>query len=367
MKRRHFLGMTALGASAAIGYSTLSGFSMFSGRASQKRPLGIALVGLGSYSTYQLAPALEKTERIELRGVVTGTPSKAEEWAKKYNLSDKNIYSYDTFDQIAGNPDIDVVYIVLPNSMHAEYTIQAAEAGKHVICEKPMAVSVKECDDMIAACKKAKVHLGIGYRLHYEPHIREVMRLSKEKAFGEWKTLFAEFGFRIGDPTQWRLKQALAGGGPLMDLGVYCLQGICQLTDQLPVAITAQQVKTDPVKFAEVEETLMWQMQYESGLMASCVTTYNANIHRLHAAGENGWLEMGPAYVYGGLKGRSSKGDISFPEVNQQARQIDGFADVILQNAPNLVPGEMGRRDMVMVEAIYEAMRTGTTVKPEDF
>src|SRR5829696_1548422 len=151
--------------------------------------LGIALVGLGGYAGGQLAPALQQTEHCYLAGIVTGTPSKIPTWKEKYSIPDQNIYSYDNFDSIKANPDIDIVYVVLPNSMHAEYVIRAAQAGKHVICEKPMALNVKECDDMIAACKKAGKMLSIGYRLHFEPYNLEMQRLGQQKVLGEIKSL----------------------------------------------------------------------------------------------------------------------------------------------------------------------------------
>src|SRR6185503_7876054 len=139
--------------------------------------LGIALLGLGGYAGGQLAPALQSTERCYLAGIVTGTPSKISTWQSKYSIPDKNVYNYESFDSIKDNKDIDIVYVVTPNSLHKEFVIRAAQAGKHVICEKPMALSVEDCDAMIAACKKAGKMLSIGYRLHFEPYNLEMVRL----------------------------------------------------------------------------------------------------------------------------------------------------------------------------------------------
>src|SRR5690606_23331209 len=119
-----------------------------------------------------------------LAGIVTGTPAKEKQWASRYNIPEKNIYNYENFDSIALNPDIDIVYVVLPIFMHKEFTIRAAQAGKHVICEKPMAMNVRECEEMIAACTKANRLLSIGYRLHFEPYNMEMMRLGQQKVFG---------------------------------------------------------------------------------------------------------------------------------------------------------------------------------------
>src|SRR5574339_394569 len=189
--------------------------------------LGIALVGLGGYAGGQLAPALQQTENCYLAGIVTGTPSKIPVWKEKYNIPDKNVYNYENFDSIKDNPDIDIVYVVLPNNMHAEYTIRAAKAGKHVICEKPMALSVQDCDKMIKACRDAGKSLSIGYRLHFEPYNLEMVRLGTKKVYGNIKKITAGFGFMIGDHNQWKLKKDMAGGGTMQDLGIYCVQGIC--------------------------------------------------------------------------------------------------------------------------------------------
>ena len=196
------------------------------------RKLGVALVGLGYYSANLLAPALQQTQNCRLAGIVTGTPSKTAEWMQKYNLPKANVYDYKTFDRIADNKDIDVIYVVLPNSMHEEYVIRAAQAGKHVICEKPMATTSKACQNMIDACKKANKQLAIGYRLHYEPFTKEVMRLGQQKVFGAVKFVESSDGFRSGDPNQWRLKKSMAGGGPLMDVGIYAVQGARYVTGQ---------------------------------------------------------------------------------------------------------------------------------------
>ena len=223
---------------------------------SNKNKLGIALVGLGNYSTGQLAPALQQTEHCYLAGIVTGTPSKADTWKEKYKIPSKNIYNYQTFDDIKENPDIDIIYVVLPNAMHAEYTIRAANAGKHVICEKPMAVTVDEADKMLEACRKAGKFLSIGYRLHYDPYHDEIRKYGREKTFGELKKITSSFSF-VAPKGIWRLDKKLSGGGPLMDLGIYCLQAVCYTTGMVPIAVTAQSPPvTDPDKFKGVEETL---------------------------------------------------------------------------------------------------------------
>lgn len=326
--------------------------------------LGIALVGLGSYAGGQLAPALQQTEHCYLAGIVTGTPSKIPVWKEKYAIPDKNIYNYENFDSIKDNPDIDIVYVVLPNSMHAEYTIRAAQAGKHVICEKPMALSVEDCDRMIAACKKAGKYLSMGYRLHFEPYNLEMIRLGTKKVYGTIKKISAGFGFAIGDPAQWRLKRALSGGGPLQDVGIYCIQGICYTTGLEPLAVTAQEgPKTDPLKFKEVEQSLSWQFEMPGGVIAEGKSSYSQGMNFLKAEAEKGIFELTSAYNYSGQSGYTPDGPMNFARVNQQARQMDGFALSIKTNQPSQVPGEMGRRDVKIIQAIYEAMQSGKRVE----
>jgi predicted dehydrogenase len=323
--------------------------------------LGIALVGLGEYSKGQLAPALKETKHCHLAGIITGTPEKADKWKKKYEIPDKNIYSYDNFDEVSNNPDIHIVYVVLPNSMHKEFVVRAAKAGKHVICEKPMALTVGECDEMIDACNKADRLLSIGYRLHFEPHNLEMMRLRRENAFGGITRMVAENGLK--DVEGWRIDKQLAGGGPLMDVGIYCVQGVRYTTGQEPLAVTAKEgVKKDKNKFKDVEESLTWEMEMPNGVIARCKTSYSQELNILRAEAEKGWFELTPAYEYEGIKGSTSNGKMNFPQINQQAKQMDDFAQAIMQNRPTPVPGEMGRQDVRILNAIYEAMETGRRV-----
>lgn len=334
-----------------------------SGKNKKDGKLGIALVGLGGYATNQLAPALLQTEHCYLAGIVTGTPSKAAIWKEKYDIPEKNIYNYDNYDSIKDNPDIDIIYVVLPNSMHAEYTIRAAEAGKHVICEKPMAITVADCDKMIAACKKANRHLSIGYRLHFEPYNLEMARLGSQKIYGDVKKITGGFGFRAG-PSQWRLTQKYAGGGPLMDVGIYVIQGMCYTSGMEPIAVTAVEgPKTELEKFREVEQSLTWKFEFPGGLIGEGRTSYADGMNFLKAEAEKGVFELTSAFNYTGQKGYTPEGPMDFPHVNQQAKQIDGIASAIKNKTESIVPGEMGRRDVKYLQAIYEAMRTGKRIE----
>src|SRR5208337_22339 len=253
--RRDFLKTTTL-AAATVPFAGVMAPQVFAAEPDKK--LGVALVGLGSLSTNQIAPALQKTNYCRLAGIVTGTPAKAEKWKAQYNLPDRSIYNYDTMGKMADNPDIDIVYVVTPNALHAGHTIKAANAGKHVLCEKPMEVSVEKCQQMIDACKKAGRQLAIGYRNRFDPHNIECIRLAREKVFGDLRIIEAGFDIHLGQPPgAWRFHQALSGGGCLMDVGIYALQATRYITGEEPVQVSGMETKTDPVKFKEVDESIV--------------------------------------------------------------------------------------------------------------
>ena len=331
----------------------------------EEEKLGIALVGLGSYSTYQLAPALQETKLCKLSGVVTGTPAKEKRWASKYGIPESNIYNYKTYDRIADNPDIDIIYVVLPNGMHAEYTIRASEAGKHVICEKPMATSVADAQAMVDACRKAGKKLSIGYRLHFEPYNQEMMRLGQQEVFGTVRSLASGNGFRMGGdrPDRWRLDKELAGGGPLMDMGIYSVQGKIYTLGKAPLSVTAHEPpKKRPGLFDEVEESIRWELEFPGGLTGKGESTYDTGMSYLHADAANGWFNLDTAFYYEGQNLETSRGEVQFPQVREQTLQMDAFADCIFSDRQSRVPGEMGVRDMKILMAIYESARTGNRV-----
>lgn len=325
----------------------------------KKDKLGVALVGLGYYSTDLLAPALQLTKYCSLTGIVTGTPEKAQAWKEKYKIPDKNIYHYENFDQIARNPDIDVVYVVLPNSMHKEYVIRAAKAGKHVFCEKPMAVTAADCREMIEACRANQVKLAIGYRMQHEPHTQELMRYGKEKAFGPIRMITAGAGWRWDDPgDHWKNKKAY-GGGAMMDMGVYSLQAARYCMGEEPIAVSAQQYTRRPDVFSEVDEFTSFQLQFPSGALANLHTSLGVNMNYLQVNADEGWYRADPFSSYTGITAESSKGPISFETGHQQAKQMDDDCYAILNEQPLPVPGEEGLRDIQIVEAIRQSVAEG--------
>jgi glucose-fructose oxidoreductase len=360
--RRNFVGRITAGAAALALAVRGSAESV-----PAPKKLGIALVGLGSYSTGQLGPALKVTRNCRLAGVVTGSREKGQRWAREYEFPEKNIYGYDTMHQIADNPDIDIVYVVTPNSLHAGQVIAAAKAGKHVISEKPFTTSVADAEAAIAACRAAKVKLSIGYRLHFDPYHEELRRHAREQDFGAFTKVKGGFSF-VMPQRVWRAEKKYAGGGPIMDLGLYFIQGACMAAGGVaPVAVTAQEgPKTRPDMFLDVEETMNWTMEFAGGLVAEGATSYRQSLNQIRADAPKGWIELRNAFSYRNLTGDTSAGPLRFdPPVNQQALQMDDFALCVREGRESRVPGEMGLRDLKIIEAIYESARTGkrTAVK----
>lgn len=327
--------------------------------------LRVAIMGLGSYGT-RVAEAMQGCNKAKLVGVISGTPSKIKEWQTKYNIPEKNCYNYENFDRLKDNKDIDAVYVITPNGLHRDQVVRVAKAGKHAICEKPMAVNAKEGQEMVDACKKANVKLLIGYRMHFEPKTLEIVRMRKDGEFG--KVLFFQglSGFRIGDPNQWRLNKQLAGGGAMMDIGIYSINGARYMVGEDPVWVTAVETKTDPAKFKEgVDETIQFQLGFPSGAVASCLSTYSMNnLDRFFVNGEKGFGELHPATGYGPIKGRTHKGELTHPHVTHQTVQMDEMAEIILEGKKPVVPvdGEEGLKDMKIIDAIYQAVKSAKKV-----
>src|SRR6266436_6514873 len=235
----------------------------------QKRSIGYCIVGLGRISMQHFMPGTKMSKHSRVTALVSGHRDKAEKMAAEYNVPAKNIYSYDNYDAIAENKDIDAVYIALPNSMHAEYTIRAAKAGKHVLCEKPMATTVADAQAMIDACRKADRKLMIAYRCQLEPTTLRAVELIRGGKLGKIQGIESANGFNIR-AGEWRLNMKLAGGGPLMDMGVYSLNACRFLTGEEPTDIKADWSVIDKDgRFNEVEENIAWSMKFPSGIVAS--------------------------------------------------------------------------------------------------
>jgi len=348
---------------AGVGVGLMSSSSAFANIiVPQDRKLGVALVGLGYYSGDVLAPALQLTEECELRGIVTGSPSKIPVWQEKYGIKSANVYNYETMPEIANNPDIDAIYIVLPNRLHAKYAIMAAEAGKQVWCEKPMAPTVEECQSVIDACAKNKVQLTIGYRMQHEDNTRTIMRYAKEKPFGEIEKIDAWAGYRHGNRDHWKCKKDM-GGGVFYDMGVYPLQAARYSAGEEPISIKAWHETERPNMFGEVDETTYFDLEFPRGAVASCMASFAKGGSELKVNCADGHYGLNPFQSYRGVKGSASDGTVFKPVAyNQQARQMDDDARAFKSKKAPMVPGEEGLRDIAIVQAGYRSAKEGRTI-----
>jgi predicted dehydrogenase len=353
LTRREFARLSALGLAAR--------YAPIAHADTPARKTGYAVIGLGRIAGHFM-PGSRLTSNSQITGLVSGHRDKANRIAAEYGVAQNSIYSYENFDEIAHNPAVDAVYVALPNSMHAEYTIRAAKAGKHVLCEKPMATSVADCEAMIAACKAANVKLMIAYRCHYDPTHLRAIKLIRDGSLGQVQAIESSFGFNIA-PGEWRLSKKLAGGGPLYDVGIYSLNACRYLTGEEPEHISAYASVIDhDGRFNEVEENVSWAMRFPSGIVASCATTYGApmdGFFRVH--GSKGWLEVDQAFVYEGLHLRAQFGGTKLDEPNpardpsQFQAEAEHFSHCLQNNLEPQSPGEEGLKDMRYIAEIYKA------------
>ena len=352
--------LQAMGLASGMAWSPLGAWANPAGR-----KLGVALVGLGGYSSGLLAPALGLTRHCRLAGIVTGSPHKIDAWQRRHAIPDANVYDYDGLHRIAGNPDIDVIYIVTPNHLHKPLALVGAQAGKHVWCEKPMAMDAAEGEAMVAACRDNRVRLSIGYRMQHEPNTRRFMAMATERPFGAIRTLQAQAGFngfREGRSDAWRL-DAARGGGAMYDMGVYALNGARSCTGLEPVSVSATRHTTRPEVFGDVDEAMEFRLQFADGIVADCATSFGENMNRLRVDCERGWYQMAPFQAYDGNVGEASDGTVLEatlgPQPRMQAEQMDQDALAILASARLRVPGEEGVRDLRVLDAIFASARNG--------
>lgn len=321
-----------------------------------KDKLGVALVGLGSYSSGLLAPGLQLTEHCELRGIVTGTPSKIPVWQRRYGIPDSNVYNYDNMHEITNNDDIDVIYVVTPTGVHARYSIIGAEAGKHVWCEKPMAMNADECNAIIRAAEKSNVQLTIGYRMQHEPNTRTIIRYGENETYGPVKEVRTGAGYRGSHPEGYWRRDPELGGGALYDMGVYPINAARYATGMEPVAVRGRQWSEREEMYSEVDEFTEFEMEFPNGVIAKGETSFGKSMNYLDITCNDGWYNLRPFQSYSGVRGETSDGTRLAPDPkHQQARQMDNDALAIKQNRSPIVPGEEGLRDIRIVNAIMES------------
>ena len=361
--RRKFIQNVSLTAAGLPLLNFMNKPSMQTGN--DNKILRVAMLGLGSYGT-RVADAMQSCTRAKLVGAISGTPSKLTEWQSKYNIPAENCYNYENYDAIKNNPGIDAVYVITPNALHHDAVIRVAKAGKHAICEKPMSINAQQGQEMVDACKAAGVKLLVGYRMHFEPHTLKIIEMRNAGEFG--KVLFFQglSGFIIGDPTQWRLNKQLSGGGSMMDIGIYSINGARYMIGEDPIWITAQETKNNPDKFKEgIDETIQFQMGFPGGAVASCLSTYSMNnLDRFFLNGTNGFAQLDPSTGYGPIAGKTNKGPIDAPITTHQTVQMDKMAGIIFDNEKPVVAvdGEEAVKDLKIIDAIYEACKTGKKV-----
>ena len=327
-----------------------------------EKKLGVALLGLGDYATHQLGPALKKTRNAKLAAIVTGSPEKVPKWQKEYEIPDSGVYDYKTLEKIADNKDVDVIYVVTPTALHPEFAIRALEAGKHVICEKPMAPTAEDCARMIKAAADREKMLQIGYRLHWDPFHLRLMDAIKTNEFGAWKAIDVSDAGRMDDFTRhnaWRVDKELGIAGALYDLGVYCVQAALYSAQENPLKVTAKQWTDRKKEFSEVPEHWEWELEFSGGRKAKCFASYGKNGNHVKVETEKGEIRIEPAYGYSGQKGYTPAGPMELQPVFQQQLQIEGQVEAILSGKPSRVPGEMGRRDIQVIRGIMEAAESG--------
>ncbi|HEX8326813.1 MAG TPA: Gfo/Idh/MocA family oxidoreductase [Hymenobacter sp.] len=338
-----------------------------------QRKVGFAIVGLGKFAQEQMMPAFKECKHAKITALVSGSPEKMQKLAKEYSVDAKSCYSYQNFDSLKDNPAVDVVYIVLPPGLHAEYVVRAAQAGKHVLTEKPMANTVADCQRMIDACRKAGKQLMVAYRAQYEPFNLNAIERIKKGELGKLRYITADHGRQV-EPTkdkadEWRVVKKLAGGGSLMDIGIYSLNAARYLTGEEPVEVMAME-STDraDTRFKEVEDQVHFTLRFPSGVLATCTSAYSIEtVKRFRAFGEKAFLDLDPAtdYYKHNMTIGTADGEMkpSVKEGNQFAAELDHMAECVLQNKTPKTPGEEGLRDIKLIMALYESARKGKPVK----
>jgi predicted dehydrogenase len=332
------------------------------------RKVRYAVVGLGHIAQVAVLPAFGHARRnSQLAAVVSDDRTKRREIAKRYRLD--RTFTYDQFDDCLAQ--VDAVYIALPNSMHAEYTIRAAKAGVHVLCEKPMAVTVQECQRMIAACRHGRVKLMIAYRLHFETLNLAALDLARRGQLGELKFFTSSFSMTVrrGDI---RTKRTY-GGGTLYDIGVYCINAARNLFGAEPTQVSAVSINSGLATLADIDETTAATLRFGDDHLATFVTSFNAaDVAAYRIVGTKGDLHANPAYEYAeGLKytltldGKTTKKAVG--KRDQFAPELLYFSDCILNDREPEPSGEEGLQDVRIVEALYRSARTGRPVALRPF
>lgn len=338
--------------------------------------LGWAVAGLGDFAVNHMIPAMDRAQHSRLAGLVSGNADKAAAVARALGIESRHVYSYESFDEIADDEAIQVVYIVTPNGLHRDLAVRALDAGKHVLCEKPMANSVAECEAMIAAAKRADRLLMIAYRAHFEPHNLAAKTMMTGGALGAVNFIdaYTHRPLDISRPRdQWRIRRELAGGGSMPDIGIYALNGAIFYYGETPESLTAQVHAPDgDPRFAEIEDVCAVQARFPSGAVAHMSSSYTTGANRISIFGDKAFATLSPATSYHDNRLSVHEGgqvrQITTPEQSdvQFFREMDHLSLAIKSGTGVLTPGEMGLRDVALIEAIYHAALTGERVEVDE-
>jgi predicted dehydrogenase len=324
-----------------------------------------AVVGLGHIAQVAVLPAFAHAKNSELAALVTGDPTKAKKLADKYDVP---AFHYDNFEEAVENENIEAVFIALPNTQHRPFTERAARAGVHVLCEKPMATSEKDCRAMIAACEKADVRLMVAYRLHFAPAHLQAIALARAGRLGDLRFFSSIFGMQVkADNIRTDPKD---GGGPLRDLGVYCINAARYLFDEEPLEVRAiTMAKEGDKRFTEVEEMATAVLRFPGDRVAQFTCSFGSgNVASLELVGTKGVLRIEPAYDYPGelkwaLTIDEKKTEKTFPAGDQFAPELIHFSDCIRKGQHPEPDGEEGLADVRVIDAIFKSAASGRAVK----
>lgn len=356
-------GILAACATGDNGGRPLAGGDPAAAPTQSDRKLGIALLGLGGYASGQIAPALQLTEHCRLAGLITGSPEKLPEWQRKYGVADEHCYTYDRMAEIAEDDAIDVVYVITPTATHKDFTLRGFAAGKHVWCEKPMAMDAAECREMIAAAEAAGKKLAIGYRMMHEPNTRDFIAHVTPRPYGELTGVRGLAGYAGSPPAAdyWRGQRDM-GGGALYDMGVYAINGIRYATQAIPDRVlSARQERIERPNGTDL--TSEFTLRMPGGATAEGWTSVVEKRNLLRPEFASGWAEMDPMQPYNGVRGEASDGTVFGPPVpNQQSIQMDDDALAIMNDIPLIAPGEEGLIDVAIIRAVIESAETGREV-----
>jgi predicted dehydrogenase len=325
-----------------------------------------AVVGLGHIAQVAVLPAFAHAGRNSvLTALVSNDSEKLKQLSRRYHV--KLTYSYEQYDDCLRSGEVDAVYIALPNNMHAEYSIPAANAGVHVLCEKPMAVTEKECEAMIRAARRHKIKLMIAYRLHFEEANLKAIEMVKSGKLGEPRIFDSLFGLQVKEGNI--RTQAELGGGTLYDLGVYCINAARHLFQSEPIEAFAYSAGLNDRRFKEVDEMTSALMRFPGERLASFTTSFgSADAASYEIIGTKGKLRLDPAYEYAmalkhylTINGKSTSR--TFARRDQFAPELLYFSDCIAKNIEPEPSGEEGLADVRVVRALYRAAKTGRPVK----